>query len=171
LHAHQGKDAEDWVLWVDPNDSEAVNRFLAEVRPDAILCANDHTAALLLRTLSSINVQVPGQIRIAGIDDVKYAQLLQTPLTTIRQPCLEIGATALMAMLDRLAHPTAPSREFIVDFELVVRKSTEVEKKDNTRHQPRTEKNRPPSGIKAGIDAGETLPGPAKEGSQSGDSI
>ena len=38
-----------------------------------------------------------------GIDDVRYANLLPVPLTTVRQPCLEIGEAALRAMLDRVA--------------------------------------------------------------------
>lgn len=126
LHDRQDSAVQPMVKYIDPCDAPAVQIFLDEMHPDAIVCANDHTAAQLLRTLSSIGIKVPGQIRIAGIDDVKYAQLLQTPLTTIRQPCLEIGSTALLAMLDRIANPTAPSREFIVDFELVVRKSTEA---------------------------------------------
>jgi len=127
LHTHQGSAAQTLVTWIDPSDVPAVKDFLDQMKPDSIICANDYAAAQLLRTLSSIGVQVPAQVRIAGIDDVKYAQLLQTPLTTIRQPCLEIGSTALLAMLDRIARPAAPAREFIVDFQLVVRKSTEVD--------------------------------------------
>lgn len=138
LHAHLGTAARPMVKWMDPNDVGAVEEFLDKEKPEAIICANDFTAAQLLRTVSGIGVQVPGQLRIAGIDDVKYAQLLQTPLTTIRQPCLEIGSTALLAMLDRIAHPAAPAREFIVDFELVVRKSTET----NGQERWEAEKNR-----------------------------
>jgi DNA-binding LacI/PurR family transcriptional regulator len=93
-------------------------------QPDAIVCANDFTAAQLFATLNSLGVHVPSQVRVAGVDDVKYAQLLQAPLTTIHQPCLEIGTTALLAMFDRIAHPHAPSRDFLLDFRLVIRKST-----------------------------------------------
>lgn len=130
LHARFGAEAQPLVKWSDPSDVEAVQEFIARAKPDAIICANDHTAAQLMISLNAIGIQVPSDIRIAGIDDVKYARLLQTPLTTIRQPCLEIGSTALLAMLDRIAHPAAPSREFIVDFELVIRKSTETGKQD-----------------------------------------
>jgi hypothetical protein len=93
-------------------------------QPDAIICANDFTAAQLFATLNSLGVHVPSQVKVAGIDDVKYAQLLQAPLTTIHQPCVEIGTTALLAMFDRIAHPHEPSREFLLDFRLVIRKST-----------------------------------------------
>ncbi len=132
LHARQGSAAQPLVKWIDPNDVHGIQEFLLQTQPDAVICANDHTAAQLLRTVSGIGIQVPGQLRIAGIDDVKYAQLLQTPLTTIRQPCLEIGSTALLAMLDRIAHPAAPAREFIVDFQLILRKSTEVNAQEQT---------------------------------------
>lgn len=127
LRTHQGRAAEPLVKFADPSDVATVEEFLSRARPDAIICANDYTAAQLLSTLSSLGIKVPGQVRIAGVDDIKYAHLLQTPLTTIRQPCLEIGATALLAMMDRIAHPAAPSREFILDFQLIIRRSTEVE--------------------------------------------
>ena len=60
------------------------------------------------------------------MDDVKYASLLQTPLTTIHQPCQDLGATALFAMLNRIANPAAPARDLLLDFQLVVRKSTDA---------------------------------------------
>lgn len=126
IHTLQGLAAQPLVKWTDPSDVVAVQDFLERAHPDAIICANDNTAAQLLTTLNTLGIQVPSQIRVTGIDDVKYARLLQTPLTTIRQPCLEIGSTALLAMLDRIAHPDIPSREFIVDFQLVIRKSTEI---------------------------------------------
>jgi GntR family transcriptional regulator of arabinose operon len=58
-----------------------------------------------------------------GIDDVRYAALLPVPLTTIHQPCREIGEAALRVMLQRLAHPKMPAQEVLLDCELVVRES------------------------------------------------
>jgi DNA-binding LacI/PurR family transcriptional regulator len=130
LHTHQGASAEALVQWANPGDLPAIREFIETTQPDSIVCANDNTAAQLLQTLSALGVQVPAQVRIAGIDDVKYAQLLQPALTTIRQPCREIGSTALLAMMDRIAHPAAPSREFIVDFQLIVRASTEAKRQE-----------------------------------------
>jgi DNA-binding LacI/PurR family transcriptional regulator len=131
---HLGPEAEALVKWGDPSDVVAMREFLDRAQPDAIICANDYTAAQLLTTLNDLGIQVPSQIRVAGMDDVKYASLLQTPLTTIHQPCQDLGATALFAMLNRIANPTAPSRDFLLDFKLVVRKSTEP----NAHTQPDT---------------------------------
>lgn len=108
---------------IDPEDREQVKAALAKFRPDGIVCANDFTAAHLLKTLTQMGVNVPAKIRLAGIDDVKYASLLAVPLTTLRQPCAEIGATAVSAMLERLRHPKLPARDILLDFRLVVRDS------------------------------------------------
>ena len=58
-----------------------------------------------------------------GIDDVEYASLLPVPLTTIHQPCREIGEAALDAMLDRIERPARPVRDILLECSLVVRQS------------------------------------------------
>ena len=76
-----------------------------------------------MHVLLGAGVRIPEEMRIVGIDDVSYARLLPVPLTTVRQPCRDIGAIALRTMLDRIDRPHAPSREVLVDGELVVRNS------------------------------------------------
>ena len=64
-------DYQPLVKRIEPEDVEAVREMLEQVRPDGIVCANDFTAAHLLKTLNTLGVAVPGEIRLAGIDDVK----------------------------------------------------------------------------------------------------
>ena len=45
------------------------------------------------------------------------------PLTTIHQPCHDIGVAAAAAMLERLSTPNIPTREILLDCRLVVRDS------------------------------------------------
>jgi len=111
------------TLAVDPEDREGVRRFMVREHPDAIVCANDRTAALVMQTLLSLGCSIPGDVRIVGIDDVPYASLLPVPLTTLRQPCHEIGAAAMSAMLDRLARPDLPPRDIFLHPTLIVRQS------------------------------------------------
>ena len=89
---------------------------------------NDFTAARLQQTLKELSVSVPEKVRMAGIDDVKYASLLSVPLTTIHQPCSSIGAVAISAMLDRLRDPRLPARDILLNFDLVVRNSCGAKK-------------------------------------------
>jgi len=117
------------VQLLNPLDIEAIQAMMNSLRPDAVICANDVTSMALMRTLSTLNIVIPDDIKIASFDDVKHAELLMIPLTTIRQPCEEIGAEAIAAMLDRVAHPHLPSRDIQVNFQLMVRESTAMRNK------------------------------------------
>jgi GntR family transcriptional regulator of arabinose operon len=107
----------------DATDAKFVRSLVRKERPDAFLCANDHTAGDLMHTLLSLGRRIPEDIRIVGIDDVKYARLLPVPLTTQHQPCRDIGRTALGVMLDRIANPDLPARDVLLACQLAVRKS------------------------------------------------
>jgi DNA-binding LacI/PurR family transcriptional regulator len=111
----------------DPSDRSEVQAIVGDLKPDGIVCANDYTAAQLMRTLEALSVKVPDDIRMAGFDDVKYASLLPVPLTTIHQPCGELGAAAVRAMVERVQHPELPPRDLLLDFTLVVRESCGTE--------------------------------------------
>ena len=111
------------VCSIRASEPGEVARLWHDVRPDGIICTNDITAANMMKALRELGVRIPDDVRITGIDDVKYAALLPVPLTTIRQPCEEMGAAAVATMVQRLANRTAPPRDVLVDFELVVRES------------------------------------------------
>jgi DNA-binding LacI/PurR family transcriptional regulator len=106
----------------DPADSNFVSSIVKS-GVQACVCANDMTAANLMHTLDSLGVRIPEDLRIVGIDDVRYASLLRVPLTTIHQPCKHIGMSAVTAMMERIANPDMPARDILVDFKLVVRES------------------------------------------------
>jgi DNA-binding LacI/PurR family transcriptional regulator len=91
---------------------------------DAFLCVNDLVAAWLMQSLLQAGTKVPGDVALAGIDDASFASFLPVPLTTVRQPCHEIGEAALRTMLDRIDRPKAPARELLLDGQLVIRGST-----------------------------------------------
>ena len=105
------------------DDTEGIRAMLGRLAPDGIVCANDITAARLMQTLERLDVKVPQQIRIIGIDDVRYGSLLAVPLTTLHQPCRELGEVAVATMLQRIAAPDLPTRDILLDCKLVIRRS------------------------------------------------
>ena len=111
------------VVQGDPSDRNFVREMMREYRPDGVVCANDATAASLMQSLEEIGNRVPDSVRITGIDDVRYASLLTVPLTTMRQPSMEMGEMALHLMLSRIARPDLPARDFLLDCKLIVRQS------------------------------------------------
>jgi DNA-binding LacI/PurR family transcriptional regulator len=123
LHARGVRFEPALVHRLDPTDTAAVRALLEGSRPDAVVCANDWTAARLMHALLALGRAVPGDVRLVGIDDVGYASLLPVPLTTLRQPARQIGAVALSAMLDRVAGAELPTRDILLHGSLVVRGS------------------------------------------------
>ena len=113
----------DLVRNLDTDQVSEVRMVMEKLKPEGIVCANDRTAGHLMQSLIQMNYRIPQDVRIVGIDDVEYASLLPVPLTTVHQPCKEIGVAAVAAMLERVAAPDMPIRDILLDCTLVVRDS------------------------------------------------
>jgi DNA-binding LacI/PurR family transcriptional regulator len=112
------------VYRVDEITGASVAAMLREFQPDdGFVCANDRTAGEFMKVVLGLGYRVPAHLRIVGIDDVEYASLLPVPLTTVRQPCREIGEAAMESMLSRIASPNRAGRDLLVECRLVVRES------------------------------------------------
>ncbi|MGN0832517.1 MAG: substrate-binding domain-containing protein [Kiritimatiellia bacterium] len=120
-HGH----AEVRRIVADPGDVAKIRSLFRRRRPDAVVCGNDAVAALFKQTAERLSLRVPDDLLLAGFDDVSIASLLSPPLTTIRQPCREIGESAFMALVGRMHNPGSPVREIYLDAPLAVRRSTE----------------------------------------------
>ena len=123
LFAHDAPVDRALVHRLDPSDANEVRALMAAPPPEAIVCANDRTAARLMHTLLSLSYAIPRDVRLVGIDDTEYASLLPTPLTTLHQPARQIGEAAIAAMLERVARADLPTRDILLHCELVVRRS------------------------------------------------
>jgi len=94
-------------------------------RPDAVFAANDLVAVGLLQALvMSGRLRVPQDVALVGFDDIDFASATVVPLTSVRQPRHEIGATALRILREEAAEPDLPPRRIVFQPELVVREST-----------------------------------------------
>jgi DNA-binding LacI/PurR family transcriptional regulator len=107
----------------NPEDPKFARLLTAGRVKDAIICCNDYTAAVLIRTLHNIGVNVPRSLRVVGFDDVHYATLVTPALTTMHQPCREIATMAFKSMLSRISDPTITPRTILLTPHLVVRES------------------------------------------------
>ncbi len=112
------------LLQAEPTEQGAIESFLRNVQPDAVVCANDRVAGGLMRVALDAGWHIPKDVQIAGIDDVGFASLLPVPLTTVHQPCREIGMAAMAAMIERIGRPAMPVRDILLACRLVVRASS-----------------------------------------------
>jgi len=82
-------------------------RELLDRRRDfsAVFCFNDLTAIGALRVLNEYGLRVPGDISIAGFDNIQYSAYTYPALTTFDQPKRSIGAEAARMLLDLISSP------------------------------------------------------------------
>jgi LacI family transcriptional regulator len=91
--------------------------------PTAIFAGNDAQAAGVYQVLYERNIRVPDDMSVIGFDDVTYSAQMSPPLTTIHQPLVEMGKTAVNMLLRLIAGEQLESNHVELSTSLVVRKS------------------------------------------------
>lgn len=100
----------------------AVEMLLTRGRSfSAIFAANDQMAFGARMGLYRRGIRVPADVSLVGFDDEPFAPYMVPPLTTVRQPDVEIGQTAATAILDMLQQKKLNLPIF--ETELIVRES------------------------------------------------
>jgi DNA-binding LacI/PurR family transcriptional regulator len=93
--------------------------------PDAVFAYNDLIAIGALRTASELGVRVPGDVAVAGFDDIDEGRYSTPTLTTISPDKDAIARRAVASLIGRLQGTrTAAPEEVRVPFRLAVREST-----------------------------------------------
>ena len=101
----------------------AVDTLLAAGAPfSAVCCANDLLALGALRRLAERGIGVPGDVSVAGFDDIPTAALTAPSLSTVRLPLRELGRRGFEHADRRLAGDDPPGR--VLPTEVVLRNST-----------------------------------------------
>jgi LacI family transcriptional regulator len=87
---------------------EAGYRIAAEMvrarpRPEAIVSANNLMGIGALKAVRDAGLKVPGDVNLVVFDELgEMGELLEPPLTFVRQPALEMGAEAATLLLERM---------------------------------------------------------------------
>ncbi|HET9146704.1 MAG TPA: LacI family DNA-binding transcriptional regulator [Acetobacteraceae bacterium] len=103
---------------------QAAARLLAEADPPTALFASNNLMTLgALQALAEHGLTVPDDIALAAFDDFAWSDLFKPHLTTVAQPCREIGQAAVRLLLERLADPDLPPRLVRLPVELRHRNS------------------------------------------------
>ena len=89
---------------------------------DAVFVASDLMADAALRVLRQTGRRVPDDVAVVGFDDHEIARYTEPPLTTVRQPVIDIGRTMARQLL-RLAGGEKIEPAVILPTELVRRDS------------------------------------------------
>lgn len=92
--------------------------------PTAIFAANDDMAAGVIRLADRLGIDVPGQLSVAGFDDIVLARQIYPALTTIRQPLEEMAERAAAILIQGKSEDESARGTEIVPSTIQIREST-----------------------------------------------
>jgi LacI family repressor for deo operon, udp, cdd, tsx, nupC, and nupG len=103
----------------------AADQLLAASRPPTgIFCFNDEMAIGVLHAVRQRGLHVPNDVSVVGFDDIRFAQYVDPPLTTIRQPMRELGEATVRLLLNILRGNLKDAVSVTLPHALIVRAST-----------------------------------------------
>ncbi len=132
----------DYIVSGD-HTMEGGMRALVEIvnkpnRPTAVVCSNDMTAIGVLREAYEYGIQIPAELSVIGFDDIRMAQFMTPPLTTVRMSqslLAELAFEALISEVEKYAKPAVPT-SFDLTTTLVLRRTTALAPVQTRRTKP-----------------------------------
>ena len=111
----------------------------SRARPTAILCSNDMTAIGVMREAYDLDIRIPANLSIVGFDDIRLAQFMTPPLTTVQMSQTELARLAFQALLNEMDDGSATShaKEYRLITSLILRGSTGLAPSSETRKTPK----------------------------------
>ncbi len=120
---------EEYVVGVTSYEREAGYRAMRQLLelpepPDAVFCFNDLLALGAMRACADAGVDVPGQVAVAGFDDIAEASFSTPRLTTVR-PDLDRLVDEVLRLTEAAIHDRQrPAEDVVIDWTLQLREST-----------------------------------------------
>src|ERR1044072_1256639 len=106
---------------------EAITQLMkTKPRPDAIFTSSDKLTTGCMRVLKRKGVRIPEDIAVVGFSNSDIIELLDPPLTVVRQHAFEMGqvATELLLQLIESKRPVKDFERKILATSLIVQQST-----------------------------------------------
>jgi len=111
----EGFGAEQW--------REVCDLLAGRERPSAIFAAGYELALHVLQLARELRLRIPQDLSLVGFDDIPSCAQLTPPLTTIRQPWVEMARRAVKRLVNMRFQGTQDYTTELLPMRLVVRKS------------------------------------------------
>lgn len=102
---------------------DAVQKILPH-QPTAILCLNDMMAYGAVKALKERGMIIPDDMSIMGFDDIFFSEIMDTPLSTVKQPVYQMGVEAAHILTNEITQERKEHKHILFEPELKIRKST-----------------------------------------------
>ncbi|MGW8484923.1 LacI family DNA-binding transcriptional regulator [Streptomyces sp. NPDC055886] len=123
---------EGWVPYGEFNDASGKAQLVrlldsldgsGQEPPTAVFAASDLQALGAFEALRERGRAIPGDMSVVGFDDLPVARWTHPPLTTVRQPLLDMASVAANALLRIIDGEPADQFRLELATQLVVRGS------------------------------------------------
>ena len=91
--------------------------------PTGVVVGNNYMTIGTMRAIREAELRVPEDVALVAFDDFEWSDLFAPRLTTVAQPCREMGASALRLLLSRLNGAVQPPRSIRLAPRFVHRES------------------------------------------------
>jgi len=108
----------------DPQSGAEAVDYLLEKKISAIFAFNDMSAYGAYKRLRQKGLSIPEDVSLVGYDDIFFSELLDIPLTTVRQPVYDMGAEAVKQLIEEVENDVNTQKSITFQPILVVRQST-----------------------------------------------
>ena len=112
------------ALAVCPEGNECELLASGRWRPTAIFAAGFYFALDCYGAAATVGLRIPDDISIVGVDDPPSAMHLSPPLTTLRQPLMQLGHAAITALHELIQRNSPDVVTRTLWAELVIRRSS-----------------------------------------------
>lgn len=103
----------------------AVNQMFSKGKhPDAVFTVSDVIATVVIRIAKQHGLDVPRDIEVVGFDNIDVAHIYTPSITTVSQPCYQMGLNSCEILIDTMEHGHTASKSLLLPTELILREST-----------------------------------------------
>lgn len=103
---------------------KAKELLAVDPRPTAIFCISDTLALGAITAAKELGLRVPEDVTVIGFDDVEHTTMLHPYITTVAQPCYELGKQSAHLLYARMTLGAEIPRQTILEHQLIVRESS-----------------------------------------------
>lgn len=91
--------------------------------PRAVVAVNDPAAFGAIKAIKERGLTIPDDIAIVGFSDDVRSELIECPLTTVRQPAYQIGKRAAEKLINVIDTSEEPIENIVLTNEIIIRES------------------------------------------------
>ena len=130
LEKHSITPREDYIRYASRDYSFKSGKLKAKEllsvtpRPTALFCISDTLALGAIISAKELGYRVPEDVTVVGFDDVEHTTMFHPYITTIAQPCYELGRQSVHLLYAEMTQGKEIPHQLILEHKLIIRESS-----------------------------------------------